>query len=1543
MRVLLVDKEKITKMILPDEISGVFIMQYRPIDSRVTKELTIEAKDGKWILKSNGSLNAIFDNHIESEVELTNYSHFQLNPYGRQELLDLYCLPTIDEHPIKVEVSVNQINIGRSSANCQVIYNDDNILELHSIIARENNNWYINVPKNNNSPVFVNDIAVTNKKHLKAGDIIFIKGLKIIWMQSFMQINNPDGKVMIKETALAIMHDEEYDNSQYEPISEEEANLELYNQNDYFYHTPNLKEYVEEKHIKIDNPPPKFEMEENNLMAISGMITLLSSAFMTGFSLINNILNKAKWQVILPASITFASMIITSMFMPTIMKKYNKKITEKKEQNRKIKYSNYLRKKENEIFTEMKKQVTILNNNNLPIMACLDLLNGSNTKLWTREIKDEDFLQIRVGLGNTPAKIQVDASEESFTLEDDEMEKMVYAIKDSSHELENVPIIFSLLKNKISAIICNAPYKNDYANSIISQIITYHSAADLKIIFFTFQNSDYDFSYAKYIPHVFNEEKDIRFYSDNTEEMKTISAYLEKVLNRRIVEKRNNPDKEKEIEEEKEQQKAYRKYDTYYLIITDDYISAKEMPIIESILKQDDNYGFSFLIFDSTMRKLPIQCKGFVTIFGNSGAVIEKDLNNQTMFTPEYISNIDMRNVGKRLLNIPLQSADELATLPTAMTFLEMFQVSKIEQLNITNRWKTNDPTFSLETPIGVHTNGERFLLNLHEKNHGPHGLIAGSTGSGKSEFIITYVLSMCINYHPDEVQFVLIDYKGGGLAGAFENREKGTAIPHLAGTITNLDTASMNRSLVSINSELKRREQEFMDARDATGESTIDIYKYQKYYREGLVKDPISHLFIIADEFAELKAQQPDFMSELISTARVGRSLGVHLILATQKPSGVVNDQIWSNSKFAICLKVQTTGDSNEMLKRPDAASIKEAGRFYLKVGYDEYFDIGQSGYAGAKYVPSDRTIKTQDLTINFINNTGTIIKSVEDYQKIETSADIGDQLTNIVKSLNEWSKTNNYKPKKLWLDPLPSTIYLDEINSRYSYSPTPYKLEIVIGEYDKPLKQKQGLLKLDLNKGNTYIMGKVGSGKEDLISTIVYSICTNHTPQEINLYIVDMGAGTLRQFTKYPHVGDVCTIDDNEKIIDLMAMAEKEINYRKELTVEFGGSFDSYNELNPDNKLNTMCIIINNLDIFTENLSKIAELIIPLYRDGAKYGVVFIVSCLAVNTIRAKVREYFPNHISLVAANVDDYFNTFTSYRRGLIPASHKGRGLIEIDNEVLEFQTAAIAEKKELNARIKETATQLNEKYQGFTLKSIPAIPKVVNVELFDDDISSLSKVPLGYNAENKEPYYYDFTKNKFNIISANDFTSSIEFLNGLLYLLKKLENNNYDVEVIDFDSYFDILTLGLTCYQSNFNDIFGKIIEESSKISKDTIYIFTGIGKLNATIDKQNLKFVSEFFKNSLNNNLLHFIFIETYNELNVLKIEDWYREVINDEYGIWIGPDVGSQTIIKFTNLTSDDRMIANPEFLVVSEKGKRKIVKGIKLINNEEDEEQTEE
>ena len=402
----------------------------------------------------------------------------------------------------------------------------------------------------------------------------------------------------------------------------------------------------------------------------------------------------------------------------------------------------------------------------------------------------------------------------------------------------------------------------------------------------------------------------------------------------------------------------------------------------------------------------------------------------------------------------------------------------------------------SLKAPIGIDSSGRIIDLDIHERFHGPHGLIAGSTGSGKSELIITYILSLAVNYHPDDVSFILIDYKGGGLTGAFEKRN--IKLPHLVGTITNIDTVGLQRALTSIQSELRRRQRIFYDARTLTNEGTIDIYKYQRLYHQGIVTKPVPHLLIICDEFAELKQQQEEFLDELISVARIGRSLGVHLILATQKPAGIVNDQIRSNSKFGICLKVQEREDSIDVIKRPDAAEIKKVGQFYLQVGNNEYFVLGQCAWSGAPYYPTSKLKKKISNSIEFVSDIGAVIKEV-DNGSVAIQNSQGEELTNVVEYLYKLAESEQIKTEQLWLNSIPETIYIDNIKNKYKYKQKAEGIEIAIGEFDDPYNQRQGILTLDLmNQGNILVYGNAESGKENLLSTIIYECIDSYTPED-------------------------------------------------------------------------------------------------------------------------------------------------------------------------------------------------------------------------------------------------------------------------------------------------------------------------------------------------------------------------------------------------------------------------------------------------------------
>lgn len=408
---------------------------------------------------------------------------------------------------------------------------------------------------------------------------------------------------------------------------------------------------------------------------------------------------------------------------------------------------------------------------------------------------------------------------------------------------------------------------------------------------------------------------------------------------------------------------------------------------------------------------------------------------------------------------------------------IEIKQPPQKPNKNRRSLWLTILPQVykSMAAPLGVKANDEIVYLDISDKGsaHGPHGLVAGTTGSGKSEILQTYVLSMATLFHPYEVGFVIIDFKGGGMANQFKD------LPHLMGTITNIDGREITRSLLSTKAELVKRQTLFAAA------GVNHINDYIKLYKKGEVTQPLPHLIMIVDEFAELKAEYPDFMKEIISAARIGRTLGIHLILATQKPAGVVDNQIWSNSKFKLCLKVQTKEDSNEVIKTPLAAEIKEPGRAYFQVGNNEVFELFQSAFSGAKVTEgsSERPVELYEL-----NKWGKR-KLVYTNKTSQTREDAPTELEEIVEHVHNYCAAHGIaRLPGICLPPLPDTLRADRL-SRFEKDICK-GIIIPIGMYDDPENQIQGNYEVNFTASNTYIIGSPQSGKTTLLQTIILQI---------------------------------------------------------------------------------------------------------------------------------------------------------------------------------------------------------------------------------------------------------------------------------------------------------------------------------------------------------------------------------------------------------------------------------------------------------------------
>ncbi len=1514
------DDNNIITFTLPIKRIGDFWMT----DSDGKNIVNIKAINNSWYLSSSENTKLLGNTDENGSISLTNNTLYTIEKNEKKYIL---FVSDIEDNTFTTYniASGTTLKIGNDST-CDVFYNNNLFLPLHFSLIFQNNDWKI--IRDDNARVYVNNTLLEIKESvLKNGDVINVYGNKLVLISNMIFINNPQNNVRVNQS-LNIINLSVTDDID----TAEVQNENLYKESDYFLKSPRLRKTIEPLEMKIDSPPSKENIADTPLwVMLAPMLTMAASSVISVCSSITSLTTGERTlKEVLPTLIISIAMILTTCVWPFITKKLEKNAKIKREEERQTKYKRYLDTKKDEIVKEYETQKKILEENLLSTDVCYDSIINKRRTLWERKRDQGDFLTVRVGKGKVPFSAKINYHVEDFSMDDDNLKKMLDGLIKGYEILDNVPVAYSFSENNKTAVNGIYPKYIQFMNNILLQMISYHSYDDLKIVIFTNKKNQNRWEYLKEMPYCFSDDKMIRFFATTTEEMQDISNYLETVYNNRKTMLENIGD---------DGSKEYSKFSNYYLVIIDDIDLARKINIVDSILEEKRNYGFSTIIIEEKLSKLPSEVTSFITIGESTSMIMKSDDSNQVRFTDE-ITNYDMSKCSKIVSNLPIYIENSQRQLPSTISFLEMFGVGQIEQLNVINRWKENDPTKSLKTEIGINENGDDFILDLHEKQHGPHGLIAGMTGSGKSEFIISYILSMAINYSPEEVAFVLIDYKGGGLAGAFVNSTTGEKLPHVVGTITNLDKTEINRALASINSELRRRQEKFNEIRDKMGESTIDIYKYQRYYRDGSIDEPIPHLVIVCDEFAELKTQQPDFMEDLISTARIGRSLGVHLILATQKPSGVVDAQIWSNSKFKICLKVQDKSDSMEMIKNDLAAELKNVGRFYLQVGYNEYFAMGQAAWAGAKYYPSKEFKKPVDKNIYFIDNIGNIKKSIFNSAVKNSVKSEGEELTCIVKYLIGIGEEVQPKTKQLWLDRIPNQILINNLIKKYNFNKSSYILNPVIGEYDDPTNQSQNLLTLPLSsEGNAIIYGMPDSGKDEFLQSLVYSTIITYSTNEVNMYLMDYGAETLINYNDAPQVGDVILNGDDEKAENLVKMLMSEISKRKKLFLSYNGNYQDYIKTST-NKIPNILVIINGMEVLTENNPEYVDKLVPIVREGAKYGIHFVITASTQSSVKFKISQSCKLQLCLQMNNPTDY-RDILGKTDGLVPFNTLGRGLVKLE-KVCEFQTASISEDDKKLESINSLIGTLNANNLPKARK-IPVMPDIITLERFNGKYKDITTVPLGLTRDNLTASLYNFSKNTVNLISSMEIDNMKNFINNFVRTVES--NDTFDKIVIDACNFFDTYNYNSKLINSNFSEGLNLITNidnknkeilsknnmnvKSLKNERNLLCIIIGLDKFLSKLSDEEKTIFKELLSNNKDINKINFVFIDVPSSFKKYEFEEWFKNTVNCNEGIFIGTGITQQYTIKLNIQPMGIATIENDYAVVV----KNAMPTVIKLIN----------
>lgn len=1312
------DADEMYDLWLPQGSEGLFHFS----DAPEHRFLSIASRGGQWVARCRRPvLFCGMDVWQGDELLLTPEQTVSISADERMYVLYVECAEAARQPYISCLVENNTaVRIG-SQAECEVCCSQ--LPPLATVLRRNSGQWSV---EDRGSPLgaYVNRIRTTGC-NLKLGDHILISGLRLIVGSNFVAISAPKDSVHINPMVLQDLAPAHSGYGSYEEQESELLEEALFNR------LPRKRLDVQEKTVALEGPPMSMSRTQIPLMlrmgssAVSGGMAALAGNFTTLF---------------------------TSVLFPFLTSKYTDKQRAEYEQLRLTKYTAYLQEKEAEIRQACRAERELL----LRKHPSLEEIIGQGLQkshLWERRPMDSDFMQLRLGTGQQRLSTLIDYPPRRFELETDELEEKMYRLAEQPWYVDGTPILMDMMNTTLCALQGQRELMLDFVLRLVIQIAATHSYDEVKIVLLGKDADDSRFEQLRYLPHLWDDQQTMRCIATTEPEAYAVGEYIQNQL-------------ERDGKEENVQQLLKNR--PFYLVFALDKRLLAAHEVWKDVLQSDAPRGIAVVtatedILKETQRIITLKNDKFgvcTTLQENGGDDITFALDDCDLAKADQLLRL--------LSNTRLKTAAQAQTLPNMVTFMEMLRTGRIEQLNPLKRWQESDPVKSLAAPVGVHTDGSLFMLDLHEKRQGPHGLVAGMTGSGKSEFIITYILSMAVNYHPDEVAFLLIDYKGGGLAGAFENPQTGVRLPHLAGTITNLDGASIQRSFMSIQSELMRRQRVFNETKSAVNEGTIDIYAYQKLCRAGRVTEPMPHLFIISDEFAELKQQQPEFMTQLISAARIGRSLGVHLILATQKPSGVVDDQIRSNTKFRVCLRVQEKSDSMDMLKRPEAAELTQTGRFYLQVGYNEYFALGQSAWCGASYGPQDAPPVQRDDAIIFLDGQGQPLATAK--PKVKRTQSGKKQIVAVVEYLSELAASQGVTPRQLCLPVLPDVLP----HSALPGDETP--LQMYLGRTDDPENQQQLPYGIDLSScGSLLVVGDVGSGKTWLLQRMLHTLTQRLSPKELNFYALDYSSRMMKLFEPLPHCGGVLYEEDSESLDAFFKMINGIVAERKRLFAEL--EVDNFEAARNLVDLPLILVLIDGYAGLSS--SKIGEQHSYKFASYAKgstsYGVKYIVTCSHLNEVASRARMELTERIALQMKDRYDY-GDMLNCRVNYVPPEKPGRCLVKVEGRPLECQLAALWPELDEKERVQQLKEAVNQRRRTlgsrFEARSLPVFAE--NAE-YADFIRQFKRgrIPLGISKQSGKAVVLPLKQMTAMSIYFGDPHAKVPVFENLLHMAEREE--------------------------------------------------------------------------------------------------------------------------------------------------------------------------
>ncbi|MEY2434259.1 MAG: segregation ATPase FtsK/SpoIIIE, family, partial [Acidimicrobiaceae bacterium] len=784
-----------------------------------------------------------------------------------------------------------------------------------------------------------------------------------------------------------------------------------------------------------------------------------------------------------------------------------------------------------------------------------------SVRLWQRRPAHDDFLRLRAGIGSTPWQSAVPAGRDAPPPE-------VNAMVEQHSHLPRSPVEVDLSAGGVVGIVGERSIALAVGRSLVCQAAVHHGPADLAIA--VVGGDEWD--WMKWLPHL----------EDHAE-----------------------------LEDDSERPS---------LVVVDDVAALKgrRAPVRKLLQRQ------SGIVIAATEDQLPAMCTTIVAIGSDLGEAELRRPQDRLHLRDVLVAGVDDATARACARHLARYEDPEHALagtgLPDTVRLLPLLGIDEPTPDAILDAWRSDDPDPSPSTPIGMGDDGVIYVDLVHD---GPHGLIGGTTGSGKSELLRSLVAGMAARVDPEHLVFVLVDYKGGS---AFDECSR---LPHVVGLVTDLDEQLAERALRSLEAELRHRERTLRE---------VGAPDLSTYLKSGAPRGPLPRLVVVIDEFATMATELPDFLGALVGIAQRGRSLGVHLLLATQRPSGAVNANIKANTNLRIALRVQDANDSTDIVDRPSASTISRTtpGRAYLRRGPTDIV-LAQTALATSARTPGrNAPVRVRPFRL----------RGSEPDVSVEGEGD--SELTALVDAIRT-AFEGRAVPRRPWLPMLPERVELSNVGD----APPGVVAFAVADEPDHQRQVATGWMPAD---GHLALFGTVGSGTTTAMVSVVEALARSCAPDECHVYAVDYGSNGLAPLHTLPHVGAVISANEREAQARLIRFLRAEVDRRR-----------TTGEVAP-----RIVTCIDGVGAFIaehEGLdgTEVADAFRRVFSEGPAVGITFIVTADRIGALPLRLASLISQKLLFRLADVSDY--SMLGLRTVQLPRFVPGRAIHSDGNRVVQ----------------------------------------------------------------------------------------------------------------------------------------------------------------------------------------------------------------------------------------------------------------------------------